>query len=97
MLHDLPGVASPRVLLVGLGEADKLGPAQYLKAVGDAARALKTGAVTHAVFALTDVAMLFLRCRDGISHHPAESITAEDAATGARVLQVFIERFAARR
>ena len=57
MLHDLPGVASPRVLLVGLGEADKLGPAQYLKAVGDAARVLKTGAVTHALFALTDVAI----------------------------------------
>jgi allantoate deiminase len=37
--------------------------------------------------------MLFLRCRDGISHHPAESITPEDAATGARVLQAFIERF----
>ena len=50
-----------------------------------------------AMVALTDVAMLFLRCRDGISHHPAESITAEDAATGARVLQVFIERFAPRR
>jgi allantoate deiminase len=50
-----------------------------------------------AMVALTDVAMLFLRCRDGISHHPAESITAEDAATGARVLQAFIERFAPRR
>jgi allantoate deiminase len=46
-----------------------------------------------AMVALTDVAMLFLRCRDGISHHPAESITAEDAATGARVLMAFIERF----
>ncbi len=46
-----------------------------------------------AMVELTDVAMLFLRCRDGISHHPAESITAEDAATGARVLQAFIERF----
>ncbi|MFN9153120.1 MAG: allantoate amidohydrolase [bacterium] len=50
-----------------------------------------------AMVALTDVAMLFLRCRDGISHHPAESITAEDAATGARVLQAFIERFSPRR
>ena len=50
-----------------------------------------------AMVALTDVAMLFLRCRDGISHHPAESITAEDAATGARVLQAFIDRFAPRR
>jgi len=41
--------------------------------------------------------MLFLRCREGISHHPAESITAEDAATGMRVLQSFIEHFEPRR
>jgi acetylornithine deacetylase/succinyl-diaminopimelate desuccinylase-like protein len=41
-----------------------------------------------AMVALADVAMLFLRCREGISHHPAESITAEDAATGMRVLLV---------
>jgi len=50
-----------------------------------------------AMVALTDVAMLFLRCREGISHHPAESITAEDAATGMRVLQSFIEHFEPRR
>ena len=40
LLHDLPGVSAPRVLVVGLGEVDKFGTAQYLKAVGDAARAL---------------------------------------------------------
>jgi allantoate deiminase len=31
--------------------------------------------------------MIFLRCKDGISHNPAESITAEDADLGVRVLQ----------
>jgi allantoate deiminase len=30
--------------------------------------------------------MLFLRCRDGISHNPAESITVEDADLGVRAL-----------
>jgi allantoate deiminase len=30
--------------------------------------------------------MIFLRCKDGISHNPAESITAADADLGARVL-----------
>jgi allantoate deiminase len=30
--------------------------------------------------------MLFVRCKDGVSHNPAESITAEDAATAVRVL-----------
>ena len=39
LLHDLAGVAAPRVLVIGLGEAGKFGVAQYLKAVGDAARA----------------------------------------------------------
>jgi allantoate deiminase len=30
--------------------------------------------------------MLFLRCKDGISHNPAESITVEDAELGVRAL-----------
>jgi len=28
--------------------------------------------------------MIFLRCKDGISHHAAESITVADAARGVR-------------
>jgi allantoate deiminase len=46
-----------------------------------------------AMCAITDIAMLFVRCKAGISHNPAESITEEDAATGARVLLRFIEDF----
>ena len=46
-----------------------------------------------AMTALTDIGMLFVRCKDGISHHPDESITAEDAGTGARVLLRFIRDF----
>ena len=30
--------------------------------------------------ALTDVAMLFVRCAGGISHHPDESVTVDDVA-----------------
>ena len=55
MLHDLPGVAAPRVLVVGLGDPGKFGVPQYLKAVGDAARALKTGPVSSALFTLSEV------------------------------------------
>ncbi|MEL1266159.1 leucyl aminopeptidase [Pseudoxanthomonas putridarboris] len=55
LLHDLPGVTAPRVLVIGLGEAAKFGVAQYLKAVGDAARALKIGPVRSALFTLTEV------------------------------------------
>jgi allantoate deiminase len=46
-----------------------------------------------ALKAIADIAMLFVRCRRGISHHPAEAISAEDAATGARVLYRFIHDF----
>ena len=31
-----------------------------------------------AMAALTDIGMLFVRCADGISHHPDESVTTED-------------------
>ncbi|CAN5701874.1 leucyl aminopeptidase [soil metagenome] len=55
LLHDLPGIAAPRVLVVGLGDKDKFGVAQYLKAVGDAARALKTGPSRRALLTLADV------------------------------------------
>ncbi|MCX8017887.1 MAG: hypothetical protein N2690_08335, partial [Rhodocyclaceae bacterium] len=40
VLHDLPGVTAPRVLVVGLGDAGKFGPAAYRKAVAEAVRAL---------------------------------------------------------
>ena len=55
LLHDVAGVAAPRVLVVGLGEPAKFGTAQYLKAVGDAARALRTGPVASALFTLSDL------------------------------------------
>jgi leucyl aminopeptidase len=54
-LHDLPGVKAPRVLLVGLGDAGKFGVPQYIKAVGDAARALRTGPVKSALFTLSEL------------------------------------------
>lgn len=57
LLHDLPGVASPRVLVIGLGESAKFGVPQYLKAVADAVRALKTGPVSSALFTLSEVAV----------------------------------------
>ena len=35
---------------------------------------------------LTGVAMLFVRCAGGISHHPAESVAAADAQVALEVL-----------
>jgi allantoate deiminase len=45
---------------------------------------------------IADVAMLFLRCRGGISHHPDEHVDAADVDAGARVLLRLIENFRAR-
>ena len=42
---------------------------------------------------LADVAMIFVRCRGGISHHPDEHVEPDDADAGARVLQRLIENF----
>lgn len=47
-----------------------------------------------AVAALCPVGMLFIRCGAGISHHPAEAITAEDADVAVRVLIDFLRHLA---
>jgi allantoate deiminase len=49
-----------------------------------------------AMRALADIGMIFVRCTDGISHNPAEAISDEDAAIGARVLLHFIRNFRAK-
>ena len=62
---------------------------------GFAVRRLPSGAGHDgmALGAITDICMLFVRCKGGVSHSPLESITREDAAAGARVLLDFIEHF----
>lgn len=44
---------------------------------------------------LTEIAMLFLRCKDGISHNPAESVTAADVGIAIEVLARFLDLVAA--
>jgi allantoate deiminase len=46
-----------------------------------------------AMAALCPIGMLFVRCAGGISHNPAESITAEDADVAVRVLLDFLRHF----
>ena len=55
LLHDLPGTAAARVLVIGLGEQAKFAVPQYLKAVGDSARALKGGPARRALFTLSEL------------------------------------------
>jgi leucyl aminopeptidase len=55
LLHDIAGIAAPRVLAVGLGEAAKFGVPQYLRAIGESVRALKSGASKSALCTLTEL------------------------------------------
>ena len=48
-----------------------------------------------AMAALCPVGMLFVRCAGGVSHHPAEAITVEDADAAMRVLMEFLRGFKA--
>jgi allantoate deiminase len=50
-----------------------------------------------AVAALTDVAMLFVRCRGGISHSPDESVLIDDVALGVDALEVAVLELARER
>jgi allantoate deiminase/N-carbamoyl-L-amino-acid hydrolase len=63
--------------------------AQALQGAGVEPFYLASGAGHDAVMfaGVTDIGMLFVRCGNGgISHHPSETVTAEDADLGARVL-----------
>ena len=69
--------------------------AAAIAAEGIAVHHLPSGA-GHDGMALVDIApigMLFVRCKDGISHNPAEAVTLADVATGLRVLARFILAF----
>jgi allantoate deiminase len=46
------------------------------------------------VSALTPVAMLFVRCREGLSHHPDEYASPKDLGVALRVMVDFLERMA---
>lgn len=66
-----------------------------IRAEGHGVRDLPSGAGHDgmAIAAIADICMLFVRCKEGISHNPQESITAEDAAAAAQVFLRFIESF----
>ena len=75
---------------------DQIGAAIAAENIG--VRRLPSGAGHDgmAMIAIADIGMLFVRCKDGISHNPAEAITEADAGAAARVFLRFIEHFRAR-
>jgi allantoate deiminase len=68
---------------------------EAIAASGHAVRELPSGAGHDgmAMIDLTDIAMLFVRCRGGVSHHPAEHVSEEDIAAAAQVLLRVIRNF----
>ena len=66
---------------------------QAVRDLGHPVLELASGAGHDAVAmsTLTDVAMLFVRCGGGISHNPAESVTASDVAVAVDVAGRFVE------
>lgn len=70
---------------------------EAVKSIGVEPMRLASGAGHDAVAManLCPSAMLFVRCKGGVSHNPAESITAEDADAAARVLLEAVKRIVA--
>ena len=65
---------------------------QAIEEIGYPTLSLASGAGHDAatVSELSDIAMLFVRCRGGISHNPAESATVEDVEVAIKVLERFL-------
>ena len=85
--YKLPGCpCSPWLMdqLEAAVAAEGIAPRRLFSGAGHDAMALRR---------IADIAMLFVRCTDGVSHNPAEAITAEDAGTAARVLLRFLRAF----
>jgi allantoate deiminase len=67
-----------------------------IEEMGYPVHALPSGAGHDAAILaeLTDIAMLFVRCKGGISHNPAESVTVEDVGIAINVLERFLQLLA---
>ena len=63
------------------------------EAIGGRAIEVASGAGHDGVYMseITDVAMLFVRCKGGVSHNPAESVIEADVAVALDVLSRFLE------
>ncbi|MFL5146949.1 MAG: allantoate amidohydrolase [Microvirga sp.] len=89
LFMDSPATPMDARLAAVLGEA--------CRAIGEEPLSLASGAGHDAVAMarLCPVAMLFVRCKGGISHNPAESIAEADADIAVRVLIEAVRRLAA--
>ncbi|MEA2278710.1 MAG: allantoate deiminase [Solirubrobacteraceae bacterium] len=91
LVQETPAVACSAELADALGEAvaDTGHPVGRLPSGG--------GHDAAVMAALGPVAMLFVRCAGGVSHHPAEAVDPADVAVAVEVLSGFVERLGRRR
>ena len=63
------------------------------QAIGEGAVEVASGAGHDGVYMseITDIGMLFVRCKGGISHNPAESVTREDVGVAIDVMNGFVD------
>ncbi|PCG13474.1 MULTISPECIES: allantoate amidohydrolase [Sphingomonas] len=89
-IHDLPASPCDPALTELMTEA--------LAACGHPPRRLASGAGHDAMVmaALCPTAMLFIRCRGGISHDPAEQVSDDDADAALAVMRRFIDKLGER-
>jgi allantoate deiminase len=66
------------------------------QAIGEGAVEVASGAGHDGVYMseITEIGMLFVRCKGGISHNPAESVSTEDVGVAIEVLGRFLELLA---
>jgi allantoate deiminase len=88
VLQETPAIACSLPQLEGLARA--------VTEVGQPVRYLPSGAGHDAVIMseVTPVAMLFVRCKGGVSHNPAESVEVGDVAVAIEVMVRFLETLA---
>jgi len=86
LVHDLPASPCDAALMQLLESA--------MAEAGQPLRRLVSGAGHDAMVmsALCPAAMLFIRCKDGVSHNPAEHVEPGDADVALEVMLGFIER-----
>lgn len=85
--YDSPAAPASPVIMQGLAAA--------IEARQMEVRTLPSGAGHDAMVmgALCPMGMLFVRCKDGVSHNPAESMTEEDAGIAIAILLDFVRAY----
>ncbi len=85
LVHETDAVACDRRLTETLEAAAKAHQKQALLLTSGAGHDAATMA------AITPVTMLFVRCRGGISHHPAETVTTDDVRVAIAVMNDYLQ------